>query len=88
MALDTELVLERRRLRRRLTLWRAGAVIAAVLALIALSIRANGVSGLGKPQIARVSFEGTIVEDRETEAFFGNPESDRAKDFLSKILNH
>jgi glutamate/aspartate transport system ATP-binding protein len=32
--------------------------------------------------------EGRIVEDRETEAFFGNPESDRAKDFLAKILNH
>lgn len=31
---------------------------------------------------------GAIVEDRETDAFFGNPESDRAKDFLSKILNH
>lgn len=31
---------------------------------------------------------GAIVEDRNTDAFFGNPESDRAKDFLSKILNH
>jgi len=31
---------------------------------------------------------GAIVEDRETDAFFSNPESDRAKDFLSKILNH
>lgn len=31
---------------------------------------------------------GAIVEDRKTEAFFDNPESDRAKDFLSKILNH
>lgn len=31
---------------------------------------------------------GGIVEDRATEDFFGNPESDRAKDFLSKILNH
>lgn len=31
---------------------------------------------------------GVIVEDRPTADFFGNPESDRAKDFLSKILNH
>lgn len=31
---------------------------------------------------------GTIVEDRKTDTFFGHPESDRAKDFLSKILNH
>lgn len=65
MALDTELVLERRRLRRRLTLWRAIAVFVGLVALMALLIRANGVSGLGEQQIARVSFEGTIVEDRK-----------------------
>ncbi len=31
---------------------------------------------------------GAIIEDRPTTDFFSNPESDRAKDFLSKILNH
>ncbi|WP_112322868.1 amino acid ABC transporter ATP-binding protein [Oceanibium sediminis] len=31
---------------------------------------------------------GAIVEDRPTADFFDNPESERAKDFLSKILNH
>jgi glutamate/aspartate transport system ATP-binding protein len=31
---------------------------------------------------------GAIVEDRPTEEFFGAPDTDRAKDFLSKILNH
>lgn len=31
---------------------------------------------------------GKIVEDRPTEEFFGAAESDRAKDFLSKILDH
>jgi glutamate/aspartate transport system ATP-binding protein len=46
--------------------------------------------GFAKKVADRVIFmdEGHIVEDRETEEFFGNPESDRAKDFLSKILNH
>ena len=46
--------------------------------------------GFARKVADRVVFmdEGAIVEDRETEAFFGNPESDRAKDFLSKILNH
>lgn len=46
--------------------------------------------GFARKVADRVVFmdEGRIVEDRETEAFFGNPESDRAKDFLSKILNH
>jgi glutamate/aspartate transport system ATP-binding protein len=46
--------------------------------------------GFARKVADRVVFmdEGRIVEDRETEAFFGNPESDRAKDFLAKILNH
>jgi glutamate transport system ATP-binding protein len=32
--------------------------------------------------------DGAIVEDAEPEQFFSNPKSDRAKDFLGKILNH
>jgi len=32
--------------------------------------------------------EGAIVEDAQPEEFFSNPKSDRAKDFLGKILNH
>jgi glutamate transport system ATP-binding protein len=31
---------------------------------------------------------GRIVESADPETFFTNPRSDRAKDFLSKILNH
>ncbi len=46
--------------------------------------------GFAKKVADRVIFmdAGAIVEDRSTDDFFGNPESDRAKDFLSKILNH
>jgi glutamate transport system ATP-binding protein len=32
--------------------------------------------------------DGAIVEDAAPEEFFSNPKSDRAKDFLGKILNH
>jgi glutamate/aspartate transport system ATP-binding protein len=31
---------------------------------------------------------GRIVEDRDTHAFFTEPHTDRARDFLSKILHH
>jgi glutamate transport system ATP-binding protein len=31
---------------------------------------------------------GRIVEAADPETFFTNPRSDRARDFLSKILNH
>lgn len=46
--------------------------------------------GFARKVADRVIFmdEGAIIEDRRTADFFDNPESDRAKDFLSKILNH
>jgi glutamate/aspartate transport system ATP-binding protein len=31
---------------------------------------------------------GRIVEDRETDAFFTQPHTERAREFLSKILHH
>ena len=46
--------------------------------------------GFARKVADRVIFmdEGAIIEDRPTSEFFENPESERAKDFLSKILNH
>ena len=46
--------------------------------------------GFARKVADRVVFmdEGAIVENRPTDDFFSNPNSDRAKDFLSKILNH
>ncbi len=46
--------------------------------------------GFARRAADRVVFmaDGTVVEDAEPAEFFGNPRSERAKDFLSKILNH
>ncbi|MEV6307234.1 amino acid ABC transporter ATP-binding protein [Streptomyces sp. NPDC051840] len=46
--------------------------------------------GFARSAANRVVFmaDGRIVEDRTPEDFFTSPESDRAKDFLSKILKH
>ncbi|MFI9630309.1 amino acid ABC transporter ATP-binding protein [Streptomyces sp. NPDC052042] len=46
--------------------------------------------GFARSAANRVVFmaDGLIVEDRTPEAFFTAPESERAKDFLSKILKH
>ncbi|MEV6418430.1 amino acid ABC transporter ATP-binding protein [Streptomyces sp. NPDC051662] len=46
--------------------------------------------GFARSAANRVVFmsDGRIVEDRTPEDFFTAPESDRAKDFLSKILKH
>ncbi|HWH27965.1 MAG TPA: amino acid ABC transporter ATP-binding protein [Mycobacteriales bacterium] len=46
--------------------------------------------GFARRAANRVVFmdDGSIVEQAEPERFFSHPESDRAKDFLSKILSH
>jgi protease IV len=65
MAFETETVLDRRRLRRRLSMWRALAVIAGLLAFgLAVFASAEGVGLAGGKQIARVSVEGFISENR------------------------
>ncbi|SFS67493.1 amino acid ABC transporter ATP-binding protein, PAAT family (TC 3.A.1.3.-) [Saccharopolyspora flava] len=46
--------------------------------------------GFARRAAHRVLFmaDGEVVEDAEPEKFFGEPKSDRAKDFLGKILTH
>lgn len=65
MTVEIDTVLDRRRLRRRLTLWRVLAVTALVVALFALSAGSDQWSTFGTKQIARVSISGTITEDRD-----------------------
>ncbi len=66
MTFETETVLDRRRLRRRLSLWRGLAVLAALLAVgLIVFTSAEGVGLTGSRQIARVSIEGIITEDRD-----------------------
>nr|WP_175047894.1 amino acid ABC transporter ATP-binding protein [Microlunatus speluncae] len=46
--------------------------------------------GFARKAANRVIFmaDGTIVEEADPETFFTSPQSDRAKDFLGKILTH
>ncbi|MBS1898985.1 MAG: amino acid ABC transporter ATP-binding protein, partial [Actinobacteria bacterium] len=46
--------------------------------------------GFARKAANRVVFmaDGRILEEAEPEEFFTNPQSDRAKDFLSKLLTH
>ncbi|MEU6085017.1 amino acid ABC transporter ATP-binding protein [Streptomyces sp. NPDC047108] len=46
--------------------------------------------GFARSAANRVVFmaDGRIVEEAQPDQFFNNPRSDRAKDFLSKILHH
>jgi protease-4 len=64
MGFDTETILDRRNLKRSLSLWRVVAIVAGVAALGAIGISATG--GLPENrQIARVSVEGIITENRD-----------------------
>jgi protease IV len=66
MTLETEALLDRRALRRRLTTWRAAAIGVAVLALGAIGTSLAGpMSWRQEPVIARVVIEGMITDDRD-----------------------
>ena len=66
MTQETEGILDRRRLRRKLGLWRGLAIVAGVLALGALALVGSGAQNLVKQdQIARIAIEGMITEDRK-----------------------
>ena len=63
MSLETDLILDRRRLKRRLNLWRVLAVAAGTAALIAI-VTPRASSGLGR-HVARINVTGVITEDRK-----------------------
>ncbi|MEQ8268595.1 MAG: signal peptide peptidase SppA [Parvibaculum sp.] len=62
MSLDADTLTDRRRLKRRLFFWRAGAIAAAALAFFALL--AEGGFRFPHAQIARVTINGIILDDR------------------------
>ena len=67
MTLETEALLDRRRLRRSLSLWRVLAIVGGALALGALAVSQSGERGAfsEKKQIARIAIEGMITENRD-----------------------
>ncbi|GJE58393.1 signal peptide peptidase SppA [Methylobacterium trifolii] len=71
MAADAELLIDRRRLRRRLSLWRVLGIGGLIVALGAVGYRVrSGTEGLGfgavRPQIARISISGFIAGSEAT----------------------
>jgi protease-4 len=67
MSLDADLIVDRRRMRRKLTFWRVVAVGVIVLALAGLVMASSNRMGLTgvRPYIARVTIEGLIRGDRD-----------------------
>jgi protease-4 len=66
MTAEIDAVLDRRRIRSRLVMWRALAVTAIVVALFTISAAGDQLwQQFGAKQIARVTIEGTILENRD-----------------------
>lgn len=71
MAMDVDAMIDRRRMRRKVTFWRAATFILIAGALIAGLVYVSGLSGLSgtskrSAHIARIPIEGMILEDRRT----------------------
>jgi protease-4 len=63
LSFDADVLADRRRLKRRLFLWRSGAIAAVAAALIAL-MASSSEHGFHRTQIARVEINGIITDDR------------------------
>ena len=81
MTLETDLLLDRRRLKRRLFFWRVATVIAvAVVLIVSLAVSPGG------SHVTRVSLTGTITEQRRTvEAIEKLVDDDSAKALIVAI---
>jgi protease IV len=67
MSLDADLIVDRRRMRRKLTFWRVLAVVVVILAVAGAAALLNnrtGIVGTGS-YIARVTIQGLIRDDQE-----------------------
>ncbi len=69
MPLDAESVIDRRRLKRRVTIWRIAAVALGVLFLGTLLLRDQEMTGSAGilPHVARVTVDGVITDDRKVQ---------------------
>ena len=67
MSLDADLIVDRRRMRRKLAFWRVLAVVVAIVAIgaLAVALAPRGISTPGRAQIARVTITGLIRNDAE-----------------------
>lgn len=78
MALDPDAIMDRRRLTRRVSLWRAAAFIIAIIALaLAAAYLGGGPDALGRgAHVARISIDGLITDDRKQQELIAKAATD------------
>ncbi|MFJ5486466.1 signal peptide peptidase SppA [Hansschlegelia beijingensis] len=88
MALDTDAILERRALRRRLAFWRVGAValVGALVIVAALAMRdRSGPDGPRGAHIAKINISGVILDDEKRQKLLKDVAKSDAKGVLLMI---
>jgi protease-4 len=65
MSLDADSIVDRRRMRRKLTFWRVLAIVVIVLAIVGLAGVLSNRTGFAGAYIARVTIQGLIRDDQE-----------------------
>ena len=68
MTFEADQIVDRRRLRRKLSFWRVVAFLVLILAIVggyALYAGRDAIPEFASPQIARVTLSGFITDDRE-----------------------
>ncbi|MEX2129289.1 MAG: signal peptide peptidase SppA [Xanthobacteraceae bacterium] len=67
MSLDADVIVDRRRLRRKLAMWRTLALIAVIVLIAGVYAATDGAGYIGesRPHVARVSVGGVIRSDRD-----------------------
>lgn len=88
MPLDTDAILDRRALRRRLAFWRVGALalVGLVIVVTALSFGAGGRGkGVRGPHIAKVEISGVILDDEKRSKLLADLAKSDAKGVLLMI---
>jgi protease IV len=86
--IEAETVIERRRLRRKLTVWRLAGVVLAVLLIALLMSGSERMAGSGSflPHIARVRVSGIITDDQKMQDLLDKVgKSDRVKAVILDI---
>src|SRR6202012_3949635 len=80
MSLDSDVIVDRRRVRRKLTFWRVAAVLIAIAAIVTIGLMSSpgGRSLTSAGSIARVTIEGLIRSDQERVEALGHLEKCKA----------
>ncbi|WP_237154338.1 signal peptide peptidase SppA [Oryzibacter oryziterrae] len=88
MALDADLMVDRRRTRRKLVFWRAAAFVVAALAVVVIALLNGGdeLAGRNRQHIARISVQGMILSDAKVNAMLKElAEQDEVKGVIVAI---